>query len=90
MEDLNQVAEKNPLLHHDWRVWAEINYLDSATEYREYVPTAPIQNPLTREAFGTLYIQALVETAKVGLASDHIPRRCADRGVLPVPFHGSP
>jgi hypothetical protein len=51
MEDLNQAAEKNPLLHQDWRVWAEINYLDSPTEYQEYLPTAPIQNPVTRAVF---------------------------------------
>lgn len=43
MADLNQ-AEKNPLHHQDWRVWAEINYLDSPTEYREYLPNASIQN----------------------------------------------
>jgi hypothetical protein len=51
MADLNQAAEKNPLLHQDWRVWAEINYLDSATEYREYIPTCPIQGTVTRAPF---------------------------------------
>lgn len=51
MADLNQAAEKNPLYLLDWRVWAEINYLDSPTEYREYLPTAPIQNPVTRVVF---------------------------------------
>jgi hypothetical protein len=51
MAKVNQAPEKNPLVPQDWGVWAEINYLDSATEYREYVPTAPIQNPLTRGVF---------------------------------------
>jgi hypothetical protein len=45
MRDLNQATELNPLHLQDWRVWAEINYLDSATEYREYLPNAPAQNP---------------------------------------------
>lgn len=43
MADLNQ-AETNPLHLQDWRVWAEINYLDSPTEYREYLPNASTQN----------------------------------------------
>src|SRR5215467_3467513 len=51
MADLNHAAEKNPLLHQDWRVWAEINYLDSATEYREYLPTASNRNPVIRAVF---------------------------------------
>jgi hypothetical protein len=25
----------------DWRVWAEISYLDSSTDYREYLPQKP-------------------------------------------------
>jgi hypothetical protein len=51
MEDLNQAAEKNLLPYQDWRAWAEINYLDSPTEYREYLPTSPNQNPVTRAIF---------------------------------------
>jgi hypothetical protein len=54
MADLNQAAEKNPVAFQDWRVWAEINYLDSPTEYREYLPTAPIENPATRATFAML------------------------------------
>jgi hypothetical protein len=50
MVNLNQ-TEKNPLYLQDWRVWAEINYLDSPTEYREYLPNAPVQNPATRADF---------------------------------------
>jgi hypothetical protein len=48
MADLNQAAEKNPVYLLDWRVWAEINYLDSPTEYREYLQTVPIQNSVRR------------------------------------------
>jgi hypothetical protein len=51
MADVNHAAEKNPLVPQDWGVWAEINYLDSPTEYREYLPTAPLQNPATRGDF---------------------------------------
>lgn len=54
MADLNQAADKNPVHIQDWRVWAEINYLDSATEYREYLPNRPIENPAIRAPFTLL------------------------------------
>jgi len=34
-------AGRTPFYVKDCRVWAEINYLDSPTNYREYLPTAP-------------------------------------------------
>jgi len=33
----------------DCRVWAEINYLDSPTDYREYLPTPPGLNAKTND-----------------------------------------
>ena len=43
MANVNHAGEKNPLVPEGWGVWAEINYLDSPTEYREYLPTATVQ-----------------------------------------------
>ena len=51
MADLNQAAENNPVHLQDWRVWAEINYLDSPTDYREYIPNASVQNSAIRAEF---------------------------------------
>jgi hypothetical protein len=51
MADLNQAAENNPVHFQDWRVWAEIVYLDSPTEYREYLANAPVENSAIRADF---------------------------------------
>lgn len=51
MANVNDADEKNPPIPEGWGVWAEINYLDSATEYREYLPAVPIQKPRTRVIF---------------------------------------
>lgn len=68
MADLNQAAETNPVYLQDWRVWAEINYLDSATGYREYLPTAPLHNSAIHSDF-------------VLLSTSELPAR---RWILPV------
>ena len=47
MANINQAADQNPPFPQDWGVWAEINYLDSPTEYREYLCTNPLQSELT-------------------------------------------
>jgi hypothetical protein len=51
MSDLNQTAENDSVHLQEWRVWAEINYLDSATEYREYLSNSPVQNVASRSDF---------------------------------------
>ena len=43
MTDPYQATEKNPLNIQDWLVWAKINYLDSPTDYREFLPSDSIQ-----------------------------------------------
>jgi hypothetical protein len=63
MADLNQAAEMNPV-YLDWRVWAEINYLDSPTEYREYLPTAPNQNSVIRADFVLLSTSQLPSSGR--------------------------
>jgi hypothetical protein len=45
MANINLATGKSPLVPQGWGIWAEINYLDSPTEYREYLPNAPVQNP---------------------------------------------
>jgi hypothetical protein len=35
--DFDQAIEKKSPHIKDWRIWAEINYLDSPTDYREYL-----------------------------------------------------
>ena len=54
MADLKRTVEGNLSDTQDWRVWAEINYLDSATEYREYLPGACIPNPNVHQGFELL------------------------------------
>ena len=43
MADLDQSTERETLHIQDCRVWAEIYYLDSPTNYREYLPQNNIQ-----------------------------------------------
>jgi hypothetical protein len=38
MADFYQAIEKKSPPIQDWRIWAEINYLDSPSDYREYLP----------------------------------------------------
>ena len=43
MGDVNQNAERNSVHIQDCRVWAEIHYLDSLSDYREYLPGSSVQ-----------------------------------------------
>jgi hypothetical protein len=43
MADLHQGTDRNFVHIQDCRVWAEINYLDSPTDYREYLPQGALQ-----------------------------------------------
>lgn len=54
MADFNQAAEKSSVHFQDWRVWSEIVYLDSPTEYRECLPVAPTRNPAISQGFELL------------------------------------
>jgi hypothetical protein len=41
--DVYQNAERNAVHIQDYRVWAEIRYLDSPSDYREYLPGSGVQ-----------------------------------------------
>lgn len=54
MADFNEAAENSPVHFQDWRVWAEIVYLDSPTDYQECVPASPARNPAIIQGFELL------------------------------------
>jgi len=55
MSDLDRGVQSNAVHIQDCRVWAEIHYLDSATDYREYLAQSRVQPGGAR---GDLVIQA--------------------------------
>ena len=76
MADLDRGAENNAVHIQDCRIWAEIYYLDSPTDYREYLAQGGMQN---RETPGGL---VMLEDPKPPLTVNGIRLRSLAAGMV--------
>ena len=76
MADTDRGVENNAVHIQDCRIWAEIYYLDSPTDYREYLAPGSMQ---LRESRSDL---VMLEDSKHPLTVNGISLRCLVAGIV--------
>ena len=76
MADLDRGAENDAVHIQDCRIWAEIYYLDSPTDYREYLAQGGMQNRETPSGL------VMLEDSKPPLTVNGIRLRSLAAGIV--------